>query len=487
MRSITQLMAESEAVPLNRVQVDWLHLLVGDWQVIADLAGSDLALWLPTTDGRFVAAALCRPATAVTVHMDDIVGLYSPDVRAGAIGEAMRAKSIVDTSSVSWAGSYSVGSLYVPVVFDGEAIAVVSCETNLSSPGVGASGDGWTQQAANVMLEMIVEQQFPYESTPNLSGRGVPRVIDGAILIDPEGIVRDTTPNAVSCMKHIGIHGPLLGRCIGEEITEIVRDQHVVEETLAVVVMGRASWLAEIETGQAAVNVRALPLLSGEQRVGAVLLTRDVSEMRRREHELMTKDATIREIHHRVKNNLQTVSALLRMQSRRADSSQVKEALGEAGRRVQTIATVHEALSQNVDEIVHFDDVAQSVLRMAGSVAATDHDARVVVNGEFGEIPADAASALATVLAELVTNSVEHGLADRDGTVIVTARRRGDDLIVTVEDDGVGIEPGSQLSGLGTQIVHMMVSGELHGTIDWDRGETGGTTVTLHLNLALDN
>lgn len=487
MPSITQLMADTEAIPLSRLQVDWLHLLVGDWQVIADLAGADLALWLPTTDGRFVAAALCRPATAVTVHMDDIVGLYSPEVRAGAMSQAMELGSIVETSSVSWAGSYSVGSLYVPVMLSGEAVAVVSCETNLSSPGIAASGHVWTQRAANVLLEMIVHQQFPYESTPNLSGRGVPRVIDGAILIDPEGVVLDTTPNAVSCMRHLGVKGSLLGRCIGEEITEIVRDQHVVEETLAVVVMGRASWLAEIATGQAAVNIRALPLLDSDQRVGAVLLTRDVSEMRRREHELMTKDATIREIHHRVKNNLQTVSALLRMQSRRAKSGEVKEALGEAGRRVQTIATVHEALSQNVDEIVQFDDVAASILRMAGSVAATEHHVRVVVEGKFGEIPADAASALATVLAELVTNSVEHGLDGRDGTVIVTAKRSGEDLFVTVEDDGVGIEPGSQMTGLGTQIVHMMVSGELHGAIEWGAREGGGTIVTLQLHLLPDN
>lgn len=80
----------------------------------------------------------------------------------------------------------------------------------------------------------------------------------------------------------------------------------------------------------------------------------------------MTKDATIREIHHRVKNNLQTVSALLRLQSRRSSEDAVKVALAEAERRVQAIATVHAALSQNVDESVDFDEVARTIVRMAG-------------------------------------------------------------------------------------------------------------------------
>ena len=132
--------------------------------------------------------------------------------------------------------------------------------------------------------------------------------------------------------------------------------------------------------------------------MGAVLLTRDVSEMRRRELELMTKDATIREIHHRVKNNLQTVSALIRLQARRSDSEEVRAALSEAERRVTTIATVHAALSQNVDETVDFDEVAKKVLHLAVVLAKTNQQVSVDVRGHFGKVNADAAQALATVL-----------------------------------------------------------------------------------------
>jgi two-component sensor histidine kinase len=104
-----------------------------------------------------------------------------------------------------------------------------------------------------------------------------------------------------------------------------------------------------------------------------VLLLRDVSELRRREQELLTKDATIREIHHRVKNNLQTVAALLRLQSRRVTDEAAKNGAREAVRRVGTIALVHETLSQGIDESVNFDEIAVRGLRAVVEVATREH------------------------------------------------------------------------------------------------------------------
>lgn len=483
MLSLNQLVRESSAVPLSREATDHLYALMSDWQVIADLVGADLVLWLPTTDGRFVAAALCRPATSSTVHVEDIIGRYSSSVRGAALMEGLETGQIVEPTGSDWAGAYSTSVAYIPVPVDGKPVAVISREMNVAARGNTVGHGMWTEWAGNVLIEMIARGEYPYHEAPTMAGHGIPRVIDGALLLDAEGVVRDMTPNANSCMRRLGIRCDLVGTNLGEAITSVLRDGSAVEETMAVVVMGRAPWRVTVEANSHAVNIRALPLLEWGQRIGAVLLTRDVSETHRREQELMTKDATIREIHHRVKNNLQTVSALLRMQSRRSDSAEVHDALHEAGRRVQAIATVHQALSQNVDEVVGFDEVARTVLRMAGSVASTDHNARVVVEGEFGPIPADAAAALATVLTELVTNSVEHGFVGRDGTVTVKAQRNGDSLTVVVEDDGVGIKEGRELSGLGTQIVEMMVKGELHGTIDWARGNPG-TIVTLHLDVS---
>ena len=468
-------------LPLSVEEDSWLERLKSDWQVLADLASADLILWLPTVDDRFVAGAMCRPATSMTVHIDDVIGLYASAPRSVLLRQAMEREEIVSDMAVQWSGLYSVQRFCVPVMCKGRCIALMTVERNISAP-VGQGDDQmWMQEAADILCQMIADGDYPAQETPSRSGHGVPRVVDGPILIDSEGVVLEITPNANSAMRRLGIHHPLEGRSLIEEITKVIRNESQIEESLAVVVMGRANWQVNVEAGGNTISIRAIPLLVNHRRRGAVLLTRDVTEQHRHEQQLMTKDATIREIHHRVKNNLQTVSALLRLQERRSDSDDVQDALREAGRRVESIAAVHEALSHNVDEVVDFDEVSQRILTMAVKVATVGHEIGVEVSGKFGEISADQAAALATVLAELVSNSVEHGYSERPGTIWVTAQRDGDDLEVRVADAGEGIELENLRRGLGTRIVQVMVRGELQGTIDWGPREGGGTVATLRM------
>ncbi len=120
----------------------------------------------------------------------------------------------------------------------------------------------------------------------------------------------------------------------------------------------------EVEGGGATILFRALPLRPRGETLGALLLMQDVTELRRRDRQIMSKDATIREIHHRVKNNLQTVAALLRLQARRVSVPEARAALEESMRRVQSIALVHETLSVSIDESVDFDEIVDRLLVM---------------------------------------------------------------------------------------------------------------------------
>jgi two-component sensor histidine kinase len=233
------------------------------------------------------------------------------------------------------------------------------------------------------------------------------------------------------------------------------------------------------------VTLRAIPIRSRGERVGAIVLCRDVTEVRLQERELLTKDATIREIHHRVKNNLQTVASLLRIQSRRTHSDVAREALGQAMRRVEAIAVVHDTLSEGLNQNVDFDVVFDRVLMLIAEVASS-HSTTVHprFTGSFGELPSEYATPLALALTELVTNAVEHGLADRaDGTVEIIARRDDRRLSVKVRDDGMGLPEGQVGAGLGTQIVRTLIQGELGGTIDWHTLTGRGTEVTIDVPL----
>ncbi|MDN4471660.1 sensor histidine kinase [Demequina zhanjiangensis] len=469
---------------LTDAEAECLALLAEDWQIIADLSFADLVMWRPVDDG-FVAIAQCRPSTGPTVHQDDVVGTFAADGRVGHLRRAFDTGELVASREPRWDETYAVREDALPVVLEGKPIAVLTREVSQAVSRSSSRLELNYKGAADDVLHMITRGEFPVPTSVTGPRRGAPRVGDGVLRLDAAGHVTYASPNALSCFHRLGLTGPLINKSLPREVSAILLDKGQMDETLAMVVMGRAAWRTDIESNGAALSLRAIPVTEHGVRHGAVLLCRDVSELRRRERELITKDATIREIHHRVKNNLQTVAALLRLQSRRVEAPEAKEALAEAMRRVSTIALVHETLSGTLDELVNFDDLARRSMRMSAEVASPGVQVSIVREGDFGMIPAQWASSLALVITELVTNAVEHGFVGKErGEITVQAERSatGDRLKVSILDDGVGLQ-GSP-SGLGSSIVRTLVENELDGAIDWTARQPGpGSVVTLDVRV----
>ena len=474
MPTLTNILSRSSM--LSSVDREWLHQLVGDWQIIADVAFADLLLIAQRNDGGFTNAAHCRPATAATLFDDDVVGR---PVVASINEVATRVMRDGLQREVDFEGRFST---LRPVRHLGRIIAVLSVVTAYEPDVVPSQVHENYEQVAGTLLHMVTTGEFPFENIPTGVRHGTPRLTDGFVQIDEDGVVVYASPNAVSNFHRLGIQGSLRGQILAELVTDAIEDHSRVEESLAVVVMGRAPWLTELETHGVILSMRAVPLRDHGERLGAIILCRDITELRRREQELLTKDATIREINHRVKNNLQTVSALLRMQARRAKDEITRLSLETAQRRVATIALVHQTLSQTINERVNFNEVFVPLLRMSSDIATTGATVTTNISGEFGEIGANQTTALAVVLNELVTNAVEHGVAE-GGHIEVTATRDGNHLTVEVNDDGVGLGSRGPGTGLGTKIVQTMVMGELHGTIEWLPSEMGGTCVLLEMEI----
>ena len=230
--------------------------------------------------------------------------------------------------------------------------------------------------------------------------------------------------------------------------------------------------------------VRSIPLRPQGEHIGGMILLRDVTDLRRRDRELVTKDATIREIHHRVKNNLQTVAALLRLQARRMDNTDARAALEEAVRRVGSIAIVHDTLSQTLEESVDFDEVADRLRVMVAEVSSPGAEVTSTREGSFGTISAEVATPLAMVLTELLQNAVEHGFGGGSGRLVVRAQRLVGRLHVAVEDDGAGLPDTFDLDGstsLGLSIVRTLVESELGGVLSLGTNPAGGTRVDVDI------
>jgi two-component sensor histidine kinase len=477
----------SEHTDLSEPDHLWLKLLVSEWQLLADLSFSDLVLWVRDHDPNvFWAAAQIRPFTGVTTLFDDVVGdliAYSPE---HLVTEAFLRGEIVQTNEAKLQAGLSVATHAVPVAVGEQVIAVVEQHTSRLGVRAPSSLENAYLESGAELARMITVGAFPIPSDATHLAFS-PRVGDGFIRLDPAGNVTYASPNALSAYRRLGLRGDLIGEHLATMTAELLpAGPDPVDESVQSVLSGRTARRTELVSGEAHLMVRVLPLTDGPERVGTVVLCRDVSDLRSKERELVTKDATIREIHHRVKNNLQTVAALLRMQARRIESAEAKVALTDAMSRVASIAIVHETLSQAFDEIVEFDRVADELLRMVGDVAASWGDVSAIREGSFGLLSADMATSLAMIISELCQNAVEHGLAHQSGEVRVVPNRYNGQLRVEISDDGQGLPAGFDWRGsrsLGLSIVNTLVA-EMEGSFRIGPREAGpGTQVIVEIPL----
>jgi two-component system, sensor histidine kinase PdtaS len=492
------------------VERERLQALVGEWGLLADLSFADLLLFVPTgsaptgrvptgsipvgrvppdrpdrpgepgsADLEFVVVAQVRPATGPTVHPTDLLGSR---LRRESLTTAWRERRIVREGEPDYEDGVPVRVEAIPVPLDDRLIAVLARDTNLVVTRWPSPLEATYLRTANDLALMVAEGRFPFPATPG-EVLEAPRVGDGLLRLDEHGVVSYASPNAISSYRRLGHTGNLTGGRlrdvhVGLRLTTSSPERRGVENAA----LRHVPQADEFEVDGVVVVLRAIPLLSGSE-PGALVLVRDVSELRRREAMLLSKDATIREIHHRVKNNLQTVAALLRLQARRMTVPEASEALRESVRRVTSIALVHETLSQSLAESVDFDRVADQLAGLTMDVAVTGARPTIRRIGSFGELPGAMATPLSLVLSELLQNAVEHGAARR---IELEVHRSDDAIDVLVLDDGRGLPAGFALEGsdrLGLQIVRSLVGAEMRGTFTLRRRDQDapGTEARLHI------
>jgi len=452
---------------LSEDDQQWLRLLVSEWHLFADLSFSDLVLWVPDRDPNvYWAAAQIRPTTGPTALFDDVVGdliAYSPE---HLVSGAFVSGEVAQTSQARLLAGIPVEVHAIPVKRGERVVAVVEQhKSQLDERAPSALEQAYLATAVQ-LATMISVGAFPLlDDVTNLPFN--PRVGDGFIRINAVGDVEYASPNALSAYRRLGLIGDLVDENLPSLTAALFpAGPGPVDDSVASVLSGRSARRTELVSGDAHLMVRVLPLRVNRERVGAIVLCRDVSDLRSKERLLVTKDATIREIHHRVKNNLQTVAALLRMQARRISSPEARVALNDAMSRVSSIAIVHETLAQAFDEIVEFDRVADGLLRMVGEVAASWGGVSAARQGSFGLLSADVATSLALIITELCQNAVEHGLATSSGEVRVVPTKVDGRLRVEISDDGRGLPEGFDLGtarSLGLSIVTTLVA-EMEGS-----------------------
>lgn len=189
---------------------------------------------------------------------------------------------------------------------------------------------------------------------------------------------------------------------------------------------------------------------------------------------LVTNAAVVREMHHRIKNNLQTIVMLMQLQLPDADHLDTRQVLLANIHRIRSIAAVHEILSEKGFRLVDVRSVLERIVQMTQTSMSRPAQAiDIAIRGESLLLPSRMATALCVVVNELVQNSLEHAfIGQREGLIEITLGRSPEELIVLVSDNGRGL-PDSFEHNLGLEIAGTLVNEDLRGRFELNRRPRG--------------
>lgn len=442
-------------------------------QLVADLAYADAALLVPGEGGTLVVAADAHPATAIAPIATSRVGEALEEAREPEAYAAHTRCETIEGSESRVARGITYDTAAFPVGAECPAAGVIvrhRARQVTSAPGTMETA--FMEAAAAILDALRVGPLLDVRTSEPFST--VRHAGDGVMRVDGDGRINYASPNAVNILRLAGVEGSVAGKKAASLPGGGFGIAPVLGTTAAIAV--------EVEVGERVLGYRTIGI-----RDGAVVLFDDRTEAFRRDAELKVKDATIREVHHRVKNNLQTIASLLRIQARRSSSDETRNALSEAIERVSSMAVVHDLLAGSDEERIDFAEAARTVVELVRrGLSGEESGITVTVSGSTGMVEAHVATSLALALAELAHNAIEHGPGiTGHGTVEVGMRRVGGEIVLTVRDDGPGLPEGFEVassSNLGLAIVRTVVEDDLRGTLGFSGVK--GTTVTVRVPVA---
>ena len=293
---------------------------------------------------------------------------------------------------------------------------------------------------------------------------------DGILVVNERGQIIYANSAAAGIYRVLGV-----GRLLGRRVHERALSFRLAQKTA---ITGQPQEM-EVEVAGLVLAEKAVPVVQSGKTVRMLLFVADVTQLRKKEKELLVKSAVIQEIHHRVKNNLQTIASLLRLQARRSESPEVRAALRESVNRILSISLVHEFLSQQDEELINVAEVARNIYDLViQSMLEPGFAIEKIFESEPVILPSERASSLALVVNELVQNAIEHGFVGRSSGIIglrlsIASER---EYRLEIYDNGVGLPDGfdrAKTKSLGIQIVRTLVETDLGGS--FELVSSGGT------------
>jgi two-component sensor histidine kinase len=475
---------------LTEEDIAFLQKIENDMSIVADISRADFLIYGSVSPSRAAVVAQARPHSIAPIHPEPLTGQTMT-----AAEEPLVCQTLGSGRSVH--GNRTLIPDGAPVLQEvrpirnktGKVLAVLSIETNRIEHERHRRRSKVFQRALRQLQEMLLRGEL--EGAGRFSPFGEH---DGIMVVGSQGRIRYASGIATSLYRRLGYLDSLLGRHTSDLETEdealvsrAWRERRCVEEETreghrvwikkAIPLTSRVEWPASLR------RFLGWPLPKPHL-VGALLAVHDETEARRKERELKVKSAMIQEIHHRVKNNLQVIAALLRMQSRRSESEEVKRALHDSVARILSVAVVHEFFSQQEAGVINIKDVGRRIVEHSRrGILQPDKRIRLTLEGPAIYLPAQQATTCALIINELLQNAVEHGYERKPGgTISVNLQDDGDGVVIAVVDDGQGLPDDfslEQADSLGLQIVQTLVQDDLKGQFELREGDGVSAIVTF--------
>lgn len=299
-------------------------------------------------------------------------------------------------------------------------------------------------------------------------------VPDGIVVFDASGISQYQNFVADSIFQRLGFKGMTLK----ELVPSLEISQPQFESFL-----NKPAFLGTLlQIKQFDVSMVFNPLFMEEKFIGVLLIISDLTLIKKKEKELIEKSTVIKEIHHRVKNNLQTITSLLRLQMRRTNLKLAEKVFTESINRILSIALIHEALSKQDLEVINIKQTSFNILQMIlSNMVDPNKKIHGEVSGDDIYLTATTASSISLCITELIQNAVEHAFVNiTEGNIRISVEQNKEDIMIMVKDNGVGVSTAKiqNESSLGMQIVNTIIQHNLKGEFSVE-GQRYGTVACI--------
>ena len=437
----------------------------------SDIAHAHVTVYVADTDPKCLYVyAQSRPLTNFVSHSPSLLGRSIRRVEDPLVDRALESGIVVNGKKEWELGVFA--QLRIFPLFDMKHKPFAAVAFEATGEHEFATEEIFVNAAMELLLGVDsakIKDDVNYRRlTPN----------DGVLIVDDDNKILAANNSVLHILSVLGVNEP-----VGKRVNSVQINWPLVSMALKT---GIAESKEIAEEGLK-LNLRVIPIISTANPSIAVVILTDVTALKQKEEELLIKSVVIKEIHHRVKNNLQTIASLLRMQARRTNSQEAKDILRDAINRVNSIAIVHESLSQQEKGEINVAEVSRDIYHaVLTSMVAPDLHLETSFEVEEVLLPSEQATGIALILNELLQNAIEHGFENKKtGKLCVSFKVCANIGILEITDDGCGLPQDfniTQTNSLGLKIVQTMAETDLGGKfqlLPLDRGSCARVTVPL--------